>query len=1076
MLKQQFKSKFMKCNNSFLKFLFFSLVFLLVSPVSMVAQQGITVTGKVTDQGDPLPGVTVAVKGTTQGTATDVNGAFSLSVSNANAVLVFSYIGYISQEITVGSQRVINVSLIEDTQKLEEVVVIAYGAQKKESVIGSVSQVKGEELVRSGTGNVSQTLAGRIPGMVTIMQTGMPGDSDPAIFIRGLASFTGNNQPLVMVDGIERSLGNIDPSEVETISVLKDASATAVFGVKGGNGVILITTKRGQEGRMTIAVNVDGTMKQSLTKSAQEDSYTMLMARNQVFRNQQSWARVMDQEQIDRYRYRQGPWDEYLYPNVDHWDLNTKDFAWDQRATISARGGTRFTKYYLMLGYNKESDLFNSVQDVYPAGYNSTRINFRMNYDFDMTKSTRFSVSMSGFRLFRTMPSTSGNMENLFREFFITPPHTPYLFPKEFVEAFPDPKHPDKVYDRLSYDHYFPGFPTAYVRQNYDGIMGRMNNRITADLSLNQKLDFITPGLSFLANFSYNNNSQYGQNVWGYYAETWDFVFTDLDAADYQWIRYYNNGQNDFTVPRPPFQRNMARRSSSYDYNYSAQLSYNHMFPGEHNVSALARFHRRIAQTNADFPLYEESWAGRASYDFKGRYILEATLGITGSARFAPSNRFGYFPSGAIGWNISRENFFKNIMPEQISNLKARYAYGEVGADNVTGYLYISEYTNWNPNQYMGGTNTGLYLGGFGDVQTLQQVVREGQVPNVNAQWERAKKHNLGFDLGLFNNAVNFSADFFSEYRDGILMTRNSISSLFGQSMRQMNLGEVKRHGMELELSYTGRHNDLTYWTSANYNFNENRVIKQDIPIATPPRQNNEGKPIRWQGMSYNTGTYYTTMDQWMNYSVSITGQKAFGRDLFFDYDGNGQINGDDNLPTDMRERPAVTYGWSGGFNYKQFEFSFLFQGQTNVWRNFSTYAEPMTYINNENRYVLWTAYKDDIWTPTNTDAPYGTYGMWSMGRKNWRNGSYFRLKQIEIAYRFEKEMMRKIGVKSARIALQGYNVWTWTATNYIFGDPENEYNTNDFQREGGSVGSYTNMNQLYPIPKRFTLALQFDF
>ena len=1063
----------MKFNNNFLKFLYLSLVLLMLSSATMYAQQGITVTGKVTEQGDPLPGVTITVKGNaTIGTATDINGVYTLSVPDANTVLVFSYIGFVPQEIAVGNQRTINVSLLEDSKNLEEVVVIGYGTQKKESLVGAVSQVKGETLVRSGTGNVSQTLAGRVPGMVTIMQTGLPGDSDPAIFIRGLASFTGNNQPLVMVDGIERSMGNIDPSEVETISVLKDASATAVFGVKGGNGVILITTKRGQEGRMEITVNADATMKQSLTQSGQEDSYNMLMARNQVFRNQQSWARVMDQSIVDRYRTRQGPWDEYLYPNVDHWDLNTKDVAWDERATISARGGTKFTKYYLMLGYNHETDLFKSVQTEYPAGYNSSRINFRMNYDFDMTKSTRFSISIAGFRLFRTMPSTSGNMENLFREFFITPPHTPYLFPKEFVEAFPDPKHPDKVYDRLSYDHYFPGFPLAYVRQNYDGIMGRLNNRINSDLTLNQKLDFITKGLQFQASFSYNNNSQYGQNVWGNYAETWDFVFTDPNAADYQWIRYYNNSQNDFTVPRPPFQRNITRRSSSYDYNYNAQFMYNRLFPGEHNVSALARFQRRIAQTNADFPLYEESWAVRGAYDYKAKYLFEFTLGITGSARFAPSNRFGYFPSGAIGWNIAREEFFKNTMPEQISNLKARYNYGVVGADNVSGYLYISEYTNWNPNQYMGSNNTGLYLGGFGDLQSLPPVVREGQVPNVNAQWERAQKHSLGFDLGLFNNSLNASVDFFSEYRDRILMSRNSISSLFGQDMRQMNLGEVKRHGMEIELNYTGRSNDWTYWSSLNYNFNENRIIKQDIPYATPPRQNAEGKPIRYASMAHNTGKYYTTIDQWLNYSLQISSQKSFGRDIIYDYDGNGMINSDDNLPTKMIERPAVTYGWSGGFSYKQFELSFLFQGQTSVWRNFSTYADPMTYINNENRYVLWSAYVGDIWTPTNQDAPYGTYGMWSMGNKSWRDGSYFRLKQLEIAYRFEKDFLKKVGLKSARIALQGYNVLTWTAAEYIFGDPESENNSSDTSRDG----SYTNMNQLYPLPKRYTLALRFDF
>ena len=1067
-MQKQFKSKFMKCNNSFLKFLFFSLVYLLVSPVLMVAQQGITVSGKVADQGDPLPGVTVAIKGTSQGTATDINGAFTLSVPDANAVLVFSYIGYVTQEITVGSQRVINVSLMEDTQKLEEVVVIAYGVQKKESLVGAVSQVKGEELVRSGTGNVSQTLTGRIPGMVTMMQTGLPGDADPVIFVRGLASFTGNNQPLVMVDGIERQLSNIDPSEVETISVLKDASATAVYGVKGGNGVILITTKRGQEGRMEITVNTDATLKQSLTKTGQENSYTMLMARNQLFRNQQSWSRILDQTVIDRYRWRQGPWDEYLYPDIDHWDVMTKPFAWDTRASISARGGTKLTKYYLMMGYFNETDFYETVQTNFPATLSFKRVNFRMNFDFDFTESTKLSVSTSGYVGTRDETSLSATVGNLFRDIYLMPPHTPYMYPKEFVEAFPDPKFPDKVYDRVSIDPYWIGFETGYVKHNYTGLNRNVNNRLTTDIVFNQKLDFIAKGLALSASFSFNNYTRYGAQVWGNDYESWLFQFTEADASDYTWTRYVNNRIDDFTVLRPSFQRPVDRRGNNYDYVYGARLNYAHVFAGDHTVSALALFQRRFAQDASSFPLYEEQWSGRATYDYQGKYMLEGTLGVTGSARFAPNNRFGVFPSGAVGWNLSKERFIRNILPPLISNLKARYSYGVVGADNVSGYLYISEYTNWDPGQNQGSNNYGTYYGGFGDVQQLPAVVREGAVPNVNAQWERARKHNLGFDLGLFDNSFNFSAEFFSEYRDRILMSRRSISAIFGQSMREMNLGEVKRHGMELEMSYNRRIKDGMWWTSANYNFNENRVVKRDVPYATPIYLSDEGKPIGWNSSRYNTGKYYTNMDQYMNYLLGITAQKAFGRDITLDFDGNGLLDANDNIPISMNERPTVTYGWSGGLIYKQLEVNFLFQGQHNMYRNWDFFAQPMQYLGTEDRWVKWKGYGDDLWTPTNLNAPYGAYGEWANGQKSWREGAYFRLKQLEIAYRFEQAMLHKIGLKSARIALQGYNLWTYTKVDYFFGDPENE--------PSGHEGGWDALFHLYPIPRRYTIALKFDF
>ena len=1041
-------------------------MFVLSLTMSVYGQQTRQITGIVKDaEGELLPGVSILEKGTTNGTTSNIDGQYSIQVRDNNeVVLVFSYIGYEQQEITISSRSTIHVEMSESSQMLEEVVVVAYGVQKKETIVGAISQVKGEELLRSGTPSVGSTLAGRIPGMVTIQQTGMPGDSDPAIYIRGLSSFTGNNQPLVMVDGIERSLGNIDPSEVESISVLKDASATAVYGVKGGNGVILITTKRGQEGRMEISANADVTMKQSLTRSGQENSYNTLFARDQLYRNRGEFDKVLGPEILDRYRNRTGEWDHIIYPDVDAWNRSIRPYAWDYRASISARGGTRTAKYFLMLGYLFEDDLFNTVQKEYDSRYTFNRVNFRMNYDFDLTKSTRLSVSSSGYIGTRNMGGQTGNLPQRYRDFFLFPPWvTPYVYPAEFVEAYPDPKHPDKVYDRLGMDYLQPQQTPGWIAYNYTGSTRTLSSRLTADIVFNQKLDFITKGLTFNANFSYNNYSDHSGGGVNYTPEQWYFSMIDEVNNIYVWERYIGQSINDFTVIAPPNDRAIGSPSPRYDYVYGARLNYNRGFSGGHTVTGLALFERRVSQSGASFPYYEEKWSGRATYDYEGRYMLETTLGITGSARFAPDNRFGYFPSVAVGWNLTRENFLKRIIPNEINTLKVRYSYGESGNDNVPGFLYISEYTSYNPTQNHGGYNPGFYLGGFGETQIFPPTTREGTVPNMQARWERAKKHNLGFDTGFFNNALNISAELFSEYRDGILMSRNSVHTMFGQAMREMNLGETKRHGYEIELRYFGNRNPWTWWFAVNYNYNENRIVKRDQPMMTPDYQNPEGKPIGYMGRQLNIG-YYQDMDELMNYSVSVSGIRTPGRDMILDFDGNGIIDSNDNIPMNYNSRPSVTYGWSGGLTYQKFEFNFLFQGVDNMGRDWGEWGNPMITLNSD-KWSLMRG-RSDVWTPDNPNAAYGTWGQWNYGHKSILDGSYLRLKQLEIAYSITGKTLKKMGLKSARIALQGYNLWTH-APGYIMGDPENEATNRD---------GYNNDLYTYPLPKRYNFALKFDF
>ena len=1013
-------------------------------------QTGIIITGIVMDEtGELLPGVTVSVKGTSTGTATDTNGKYSITVPGKEAILVFSYVGYVTQEHLVNNRNVLNVSMLEDMQQIEEIVVIAYGTQKKESVVGAVSQVKGTDLVRGGTTTVGTALAGRVPGMVTVHQTGLPGDSDPVIYIRGVSSFSGNNQPLILVDGIERPLSDIDPSEVETVSVLKDASATAIYGTKGGNGVILITTKRGQDGRMEIAVNFDSTIKQSLTKSIQEDSYTTLSARNNYFRNMNMYDQVIVDDLLDRYRNPINEWDQYIFPNVDAWEHGIRPYVWDYRTSISARGGTRNAKYFMTLSYMHEGDVINSFQTLYDTQYKYDRINYRMNFDFDLTRTTRLSISSAGMVGKTQYGGQSGQGDGplVVSSMYLDPPYlTPYIYPAAFVAQFPDPNYPI-IEDRIGVNTLSPGKALGWYRHNYNGSSRSIRDRLGADIVLSQKLDFITKGLQFKANFSYNNYSNYSG---GGVAHTQDQYLFQLTSDGYQWVRYMGLSVDTYGVVSPPYERNYSRGRPSYDYEYQTQLDYNRTF-GNHTLTALALFRRRIAQSSSDFPTYFEQWSGRLTYDYKSKYMVEATLGVTGSERFAPANRFGYFPAAAIGWNIANENFFKNIIPEQFNIFKVRYSYGQTGTDNLGGFIYLSDFTNWQS-----------FTLGYGTTNNVL-TIKEGEVPNSIAKWERTVKHNLGFDLGFFHSSLLFSAELFSEYTDGILMSRNSIASWFGQGIKDLNLGETKRHGYETELRYMGSRANWSWWTAANFNFYENRIIERDAPSLTPDYQNSEGKPISSMTSAINLG-YYQNMDEMINYSLNRTGIRVVGSDMILDFNGDA-TTANDGVHQRYSDRPNITYALSGGTNYNQYELNFLIQGVTSVVRNWSGNYNPLFSRDPDNLFVMVKG-RDDIWTPENQNATHANWGGWSPADKAFVDASYFRLKTIELAYTFSQPSLRKIGLSSARVALQGYNLLTW-APGYIMGDPENEPSGRD-----GYIWSF----YYYPIPRRYTLAIKFNF
>lgn len=1018
---------------------------LAVSPAPESQQPGKKVSGEVKDDaGAPIPGASILVKGTTVGTVTDLDGKFTIDVPTGFDTLLFSFMGYSTQAMAVGDRNVFNVNLQSETVDVGEVFVVAYGTQKKESVVGAISQVKGEELARSGQTTISNALAGQVPGVITVQQSGLPGNSDAKIFIRGISTFGSNTGPLVLVDGVERSLNDIDPSEVQNISVLKDASATAVYGVKGANGVILVTTKRGQLGRMEISVQAEQSLVRPSIKRDVENSYETLFARNKIYRNRQEWANVMSEDILEHYRIQDMP---YVYPDKDPSELMLKPFALDSKYSVSARGGTENVKYFVSLGAISEGGIFKDAQTQYDPGYQYHRYNFRSNFDFDLTKSTKVSISSGGFVGTQNVPGAT--YQYIPRWIMYNSPFdSPYVFPEEFVREHLDDDWPYEG-QRLAGSYITLGEMTPYNLYNNTGSTRSTKHRLGADFEIKQDLGMLLDGLSAQAMISYNSQAFYNAGKINFQSEY--FLYNEFEDGTYKWTRYVGKIEDYETVIRPSFSAATSRKSDPKPRKnvvYSARLDYRKTFAEAHNVYVLGLFKRRQSQTGASYPHYEEDWVGRFTYDYRGKYLLEFNFGYTGSEQFSPDLRYGKFPAYAIGWNVAKEQFVKDNLP-MLNNLKVRYSYGESGSD-ATGdsWLYISEYLN---------SRNGI--NGILGTSTTPSTIKEGKVPNYDARWERSIKNNLGLEFGFLENMFTLSVDLFNERRDGILMDRIAVPGWFGQELQKQNIGATKVHGYEIEAGYRNKINKINYWLRANFNFNENRIVARDDPKLRPDYLKQEGKPIGQPRHSYNIG-YYQDIDEMLNYSLGIPNLQVIGADKVLDFNGDGVLNANDAIAVGNPTRPKYSFGFSAGFSYNRLDFSFLIQGNTGVSRNFGGLSNP---INDHNKQaILFSGRAENVWTPDNRNAEYGAWGGWNGQQKYRIDASFARLKSVELGYKFSGDFVSRIGLNSARIYLQGINLLTY-APNVTVGDPEAEPQN-------------TVENASYPLPKRVNLGVKINF
>jgi TonB-linked SusC/RagA family outer membrane protein len=1027
-----------------------------------------TITGVVFDEsGSPLPGATLFVQGTTIGTATDGNGEFTLDIPVDAKILTCSFIGYESQDVEIQGKSIFQITLQMRGLNIDEIVVVGYGVQTKESSVGAISQVEGKELIKSGATTLSNAFTGQLSGVVTVQNSGQPGDDAAKIYIRGISTWD-DNTPLVLVDGVERNYNQIDPNEIESISVLKDASATAVFGVKGANGVILITTKRGKVGKLELTYNSEYTAKQPIFRGQIQDSYTTGLIMNEAYANDNTWGSQLSDEVLQHYKDQDMP---YIYPNVNWKDELVKDYGFATKHNIGLSGGTEFAKVFASLSYLHDGDILNTQKnDVYDPSYKYERYNYRTNVDVNVTKSTVLSLESGGYIGIRNQSFQSGN-QRIYRPIFtLTPMSIPMYYPAEFLETHPDAQRPDESGDRIA-NTLLTNANNPYLNLNNSGFKQYKNTSFDATIVLKQDLSFITKGLTVQGKVAYTNDVGY-QKEFEYNAASYKYL------EDGTWSRTLGTGNDTgldgqtsdvFPIEVKAEDINDNPYNSWY---FEARANYARSF-GKHNVTGLFVGQRRKYQNNVSFPHFEEGLVGRVTYNYNAKYLLELNAGVNGSEQFSPENRYGFFPSGAIGWNIHNEKFIADNLAF-LKKAKIRYSYGEVGSGNLGGqrWLYTSTYENAgeNPDIYRPGQQLNHNNGSGVSITPI----REGQVANENATWERAIKHNLGFEFAFFDRSkLSINVDLFKEERDNILLNRLSVPSWFGVATKDQNLGKTETQGYEVEVLFRNYIGDFFYNLKVGVAFADNRIIERDEPLYRPDYRKQQGKRIG-QLFGYVSDGYVDNVDEraaTLRYGNGIYG---LGDVVYVDFTGDGNIDEMDQVPIGYAGTyPLYNIPISGGFNYKSFDFSFTIQGALKMTRYLNdAFLWPLHRISNH-----YYDYQSDFWTPDNTDNPqypalhfdvnrtHNNISDGTITTTNVRDASYLKLRNLQMGYSIAPQKLTKYQIQSFRIYLQGNNLITY-APDYPVGDPESA--------DGGGGVSVTNGS--YPLIRRITLGLQVSF
>ena len=1019
--------------------------------------------GVVVDQeGEPVIGASVLVVGAkvATGTVTDFDGNFILK-ANPGAKLRISFVGY--KTATVDAKNGMRVILEEESTMLKGVEIVAYGVQKKVTVTGALSSVKSEDLTRTPVSSVNNVLAGQLSGVTTVQYSGEPGSDAATIYVRGQGTWA-DSAPLIQVDGVERSMADIDPEDIESITVLKDASATAVFGVRGANGVVLITTKRGQEGKAKIDITTSFSALTPTKMLENADSYEYGTFFNQMQRNDfdfssgETFTPMFSDELLQKFKDGSDP---IRFPNMRWSDYIMKNLTMQTKHNVNISGGTKNMRYFVSAGLMTQGGLFEEFGDDFHYDYRYNRFNYRTNLDLDVTPTTTLSFNVAGTVDNAQKPRTSQGASGMIMAMTqSTPFSSPGIIDGKQVATTTD------YTDGINMPFIGGSAMTYYNSGGTGGYYHYNNNKLQMDLQLQQKLDMITKGLLFKIKGSYN--SLFSVTKGGTVGRaTYNPVIQD-DGT----IAYRKSGEN--TPVTYSEDTGKAR-----DWYFETSLNYNRSF-GLHTVTGLVLYNQSkeyypSSGSWSDIPRGYVGLVGRMTYDWNNRYMAEFNIGYNGSENFHPDRRYGIFPAGSVGWVVSDEPFFKTIK-DVVSFMKLRASWGLVGNDKIGGsrFMYLSDPYIYNTTMAARGgyaynfgiENSNLYAAYYEDVNNKN---------NPEVTWEKAFKQDYGIDIQFLNNRLRATFDYYKEHRTDILLRDYTAPSIVGFLPPYANMGIVDSWGWELSLKWNDKiGSDFRYWATVNISHNQNEIIeKKEAPL------NNEYQYEK----GHRIGSRY--MYQFFRYYDADTPrlyEETFGKPfpkqlvdlvdgdaVFVDLDGNGYIDGNDKTrDLGYTDDPEFLAGLNAGFAWKDFEFNMQWTAAWNVSRVISdVFRYPFLDRTTKDRGGLLKYHLDNTWNPENPGQDYEyPRASWSHGEVNnyqdcalyEKDAKYLRLKTLMIAYNMHFPFLKKLGINRAQLALSGYNLLTFTP--YIWGDPETRAST----------------SPSYPLQRTYTASLKLNF
>ncbi len=1007
----------------------------------LFAQTGSKVEGKVLEEesGAPLPGVNVIVKGTSVGTTTDAQGTFALNVPDQNAVLVFSFIGYKSQEVAVGSQSLFEIKLVADIETLSEVVVVGYGETKRESLTSAITSVKGKELVKSPQPNLSNSFAGRVSGVVASTASGEPGFDNSRLLIRG-QSTVGNNSPLIVIDGVANRIGGLerlDPNDIESVSVLKDASA-AIYGAQAANGVILITTKRGTKGKPVFSfTNNQGFVRPTrLPEMANSSTYAQMLNEIQYYNNPAGGLNQI-YSAGDVQKFADGS-DPVNFPNTNWVDAVMRPVSLQSQQNLSLNGGGENVNYFVSLGRRHQEGIYKNTN------LDFEQWNLRINLDIKVSENFKIGVDLAGRDEKKILPTEGAG--NIFRATYRTYPTLPVYYPGNLPSPGLEGGNTPILIatDKTGFDEQPLTVLNSLINFEYklpflEGLSAR--GFVAQDLSFGSRKLFRKPWTAYVPNTSTTPTT--------YEARKYGPVTPELTQRDTtSTLRTINVSLNyEKTIGQSFFKAFIAYEQNEIKGRYFETFRRGFLSDQIPEIDLGGSAPEETSNSGNSKHFTRRNYFGRLSYDYGQRYLVEVQFRYDGSSIFPIGKEYGFFPSASVGWRISEESWFDVAA---VNNLKLRASYGLLGNDRINAFQYLNSFTLRNGAYVIDGTPVPTF-GVF-------------QLANPDITWETAKKLDIGLEFG-FLKRFTLELDYFNERRTDLLIPRtgsipyvSGIVNEFGKPpiIPAENIGEVKNSGVEVQLGYNQTVGNLDINLAGNFTYNKSEAIFLDDATGIPEYQKRIGSPLGSQLLYRAIGIFKTAED--LTAYPSLPGNQL-GDLIFEDVNKDGQINANDRVRENLSNVPQIVYGFTAGFAYKNFDLSILLQGQARV----------VQYVLQEAGSVgnYFNSWAENRWSPNNTEGNYPRVDTRTSSSINgglnrndfWLyNTSFLRIKNVELGYNLPVGVAEKIRISGARIYVNAFNLATFSKVK-------------DFDPEGRSENA-----QFYPQQQIFNIGVNLKF